>query len=121
MLVVDDEPEMRAGLSAVLTRGGFAVDEAASGEEGLARLGQGDIDLFVTDLRLPGMSGLDLVREARGAGVEAPVIVVTAYGTIEDAVAAMKLGAFDMLTKPFSPADILYLANHALERRPEDE
>ena len=114
ILVVDDEPGMRAGLAAVLERGGFAVELAASGEEGLARLEQGGIDLLVTDLRLPGMGGLDLVAAARRPGSTTAAIVITAYGTVEDAVSAMKLGAFDFLTKPFSPGDLLHLANRAL-------
>jgi two-component system response regulator FlrC len=114
ILVVDDEPGMRAGLAAVLTRGGFLVDLAATGEDALARLGQGGVDLLVTDLRLPGASGLDVVRETRRAGNMVPVIVITAYGTVEDAVTAMKLGAADFLTKPFSPADLLHLAEGAL-------
>ncbi len=112
ILVVDDEPGMRAALAEVLSRGGFAVEQEASAEEGLARLEQGGIDLVVTDLRLPGMSGLDLLRAAAGLGT--PAILMTAYGTVEDAVAAMKLGAFDFLTKPFSPADLLHLATRAL-------
>jgi DNA-binding NtrC family response regulator len=119
ILVVDDEPAMRAGLAEVLARGGFVVEQAGSAEDGLARLEQGGIDLLVTDLRLPGMSGLELVREVARAGVEVPAIVITAHGTVEDAVAAMKLGAFDFLTKPFSPADLLHLATRALgEERP---
>src|SRR5881628_3356493 len=118
VLIVDDEPGMRAGLSEVLGRGGFAVEQASSAEEALARLGepgrQGGLDLLVTDLRLPGMSGLELIRAARQAGSQMPAIVITAHGTVEDAVAAMKLGAFDFLTKPFSPADLLHLAERAL-------
>jgi two-component system response regulator FlrC len=126
ILVVDDEPAMRAGLTEVLARGGFAVEAAATAEEALARLaGAGDpgsptappADLLVTDLRLPGMSGLDLMREVRQAGLEVGVIVMTAHGTIEDAVTAMKLGAFDFLTKPFSPGDLLHLAARATGER----
>ena len=119
ILVVDDEPGMRAGLAAVLGRGGFAVEVATTGEDGLARLEQGGIDLLVTDLRLPGIDGLALVQAARRAGIETPVIIITAHGTVEDAVAAMKLGAFDFLTKPFSPADLLHLATRALAPRSE--
>jgi two-component system response regulator FlrC len=122
ILVVDDEPAMRAGLLEVLGRGGFAVETAATAEDALARLGDGRapaVDLLVTDLKLPGMSGLDLVREARQAGADAAVVVMTAHGTIEDAVAAMKLGAFDFLTKPFSPGDLLHLATRALGERRE--
>src|SRR5437870_2544304 len=126
VLIVDDEPGMRAGLSEVLGRGGFTVEQAASAEEALARLGdrqggQGAMDLLVTDLRLPGMSGLELIRAARQAGSQMPAIVITAHGTVEDAVAAMKLGAFDFLTKPFSPADLLHLAVRAAGERPAPE
>jgi DNA-binding NtrC family response regulator len=123
VLVVDDEPAMRAAVGEVLGRGGFAVEAAATAEEALARLGDagrgGPIDVLVTDLRMPGMSGLDLVRETRAAGLDLPVVMITAHGTVEDAVAAMKLGAFDFLTKPFSPGDLLHLvARAASERAP---
>jgi two-component system response regulator FlrC len=117
VLVVDDEPGMRAALSEVLARGGFAVECAATGEEGIERLEQGGADLLVTDLRLPGVDGLEVVRAARRPGAELPAIVITAHGTVEDAVAAMKLGAFDFLAKPFSPADVLHLAGRALGAR----
>jgi len=125
ILVVDDEPGMRAGVAEVLGRGGFAVEQAASAEEALARLEQGAsqglaLDLLVTDLRLPGISGLDLLRAVRQAGRDVPAVVITAHGTVEDAVAAMKLGAFDFLTKPFSPADLLHLARRALGDRAAD-
>src|SRR5437867_12298752 len=66
---------------------------------------------------MPGMNGLELIRAARQAGCAMPAIVITAHGTVEDAVAAMKLGAFDFLTKPFSPADLLHLATRALAAR----
>src|SRR5262249_26062609 len=78
-----------------------------------ARLERGGVDLLVTDLRLPGLGGLDLLRELRRRDVDVPAIVITAHGTVEDAVAAMKLGAFDFLSKPFSPADLLHMAGRA--------
>ena len=74
-LVVDDDAGMRAGLAAVLERGGFAVETGQAGEEALARLERGGIDLLVTDLRMPGLGGLDLLREARRVGVDTPAIV----------------------------------------------
>ncbi|MCW5893766.1 MAG: sigma-54-dependent Fis family transcriptional regulator [bacterium] len=117
ILVVDDESGMRAGLVEVLTRGGGLVEAAASAEEALERLERGGIELLVTDLRLPGRSGLELLRETRRAELEVPAIVITAHGTIEDAVAAMKLGAIDFLQKPFSPGDLLHLATRALAER----
>jgi len=114
ILVVDDEPGMRLGLSEVLRRGGFDPVCAGSAEEALDWLGKQEADLLVTDLRLPGRSGLELLAELRGQGRTVRAIVITAYGTIEDAVAAMKLGALDFLTKPFAPADVLHLARTAL-------
>src|SRR5262249_62030299 len=102
-----------AGLGEVLARGGFTVDVVPTGEEALARLTPGAVDLIVTDLRLPGIGGLDVLREVRRTSPGTAAIVITAHGTIEDAVAAMKLGAFDFLTKPFSPADLLHLAGRA--------
>ncbi|MGH7896261.1 MAG: sigma-54-dependent transcriptional regulator [Candidatus Binatia bacterium] len=116
VLVVDDEPGMRAGLAEVLRRGGFQVDAAGTAEDALVRLHAGGADLLVTDLRLPGLSGTDLLRELRGAGLDVPAVVITAHGTVEDAVAAMKLGALDFLAKPFSPNDLLHLATRTLER-----
>jgi DNA-binding NtrC family response regulator len=118
ILVVDDEPGMRAGLAEVLRRGGFAVELAGTAEEALVRLQADAVDLLVTDLRLPGASGVELLKDLRQSGLETPTVVITAHGTIEDAVAAMKLGAIDFLTKPFSPADLLHLASRTLERGP---
>jgi two-component system response regulator FlrC len=116
ILVVDDEPGMRAGLAEVLQRGGFQVAVAGTAEEALIRLQGEGVDLLVTDLRLPGASGIELLKDLRQSGIETPTVVITAHGTIEDAVAAMKLGALDFLTKPFSPADLLNLATRTLER-----
>jgi two-component system response regulator FlrC len=116
ILVVDDEPGMRAGLAEVLGRGGFEVELAGTAEEALERVRDGVVDLLVTDVRLPGLSGLELLRVLRECGNETPAVVITAHGTIEDAVAAMKLGALDFLTKPFSPADVLHLATRTIER-----
>jgi DNA-binding NtrC family response regulator len=118
VLVVDDEAGMRAGLAEVLRRGGFAVEDAATAEDALERLTAGAPDLLVTDLRLPGRSGVELLRELRNRGIGVPVVVITAHGTIEDAVAAMKLGAVDFLAKPFSPGDLLHLVTRTLERAP---
>ena len=117
VVVVDDEPGMRAGLMEVLTRGGFMVEAFGAAEEALARLTAGGVDLLITDLRMPGMSGLDLLRETRQNGIDVPTVVITAHGTVEDAVVAMKLGAVDFLTKPFSPTDLLHLARRGLSER----
>ena len=117
ILVVDDEPDVRAGLAAVLEREGYAVELAAGGPQALARVAEGRLDLMVTDLRMPDLSGIELLRAVRQAGADMPVLVMTAHWTVEDAVTAMKLGAFDLLTKPFPPGDVLRLVARALETR----
>jgi two-component system response regulator FlrC len=114
ILIVDDDGGMRRALAEVLGRGGFDVAQASSGEEGLARLGADAFDLVVSDLRMPGLGGLNLLREARRRHPRVPIILITAYGTVDDAVAAMKLGACDFLVKPFSPQDLLQLVRRAL-------
>jgi two-component system response regulator FlrC len=118
ILVVDDDPGMRVGLMEVLRRGPFRVEVVGAAEEALARLHAERADLVVSDLRLPGLSGLDLLRAMRADAIDTPAIVITAHGTIEDAVTAMKLGALDFLAKPFSPQDLLHLATRALEGMP---
>ena len=117
VVVVDDEAGMRAGLVEVLTRGGFAVEPFGTAEDALTRLAAGGVDLLITDLRMPGMSGLDLLRETRQSATDVPTVVITAHGTVEDAVVAMKLGAVDFLTKPFSPTDLLHLVGRGLSER----
>jgi len=101
ILVVDDEMGMRAALAEVLTRGGFAVDVAGTGEDALARLEKGGVDLLVTDLRLPGMSGLEFARKLRRGRRAQPVIVVTAYGSAESAADLRRAGIADVFPKPF--------------------
>jgi len=114
ILIVDDDAAMRRALTEVLGRGGFEVDQAPNGQIGLERLSGEPFDLVVSDLRMPGLGGLNLLRELRRRYPSIPVILITAFGTIEDAVSAMKLGAYDFLTKPFSPQDLLRLVRRAL-------
>jgi DNA-binding NtrC family response regulator len=114
VLLVDPEPGTRAGLVDALARGGFGVDVVRTGEAALARLERGGIDLLVTELRLPGTDGLALIQAMRRTGMRLPAVVVTAHGTVEGAVAAMKLGAFDFLTEPVSPTELLSVARWAI-------
>jgi two-component system NtrC family response regulator len=100
ILVVDDEAAQRDILGGFLRKQGFDVQEAASAPEALARLREAPVDLMLTDVKMPGMSGLDLLREARELNPELPVVVLTAYGNVTDAVIAMRDGAVDYLTKP---------------------
>jgi DNA-binding NtrC family response regulator len=100
LLLVEDKPELRAMLRKALERSGYAVDEAADGSTAIAKLRARRYLLVLTDLKLPGSSGLDVLRESKQADPTIPVILVTAYGSIEEAVKAMKEDAFDFIQKP---------------------
>ena len=100
ILVVDDEAPQRELLAGFLVKQGYEVVPAVSGAEGLERLQRETFDLILTDHRMPQMSGLDLLKAAREINPEVPVVVMTAYGSVEQAVAAMKAGAYDYLGKP---------------------
>ncbi len=109
ILVVDDEPKMRRVLEIMLQKIGHAVVSAGNGVEALRCIAEGGVDLVITDLRMPGMDGIELLAELRGLEISTPVIVITAYGTIESAVDAMKRGACDYILRPFD-IDALELA-----------
>lgn len=106
-LIVDDQRGPRRSLALLLESAGMRVREAASGAEALRRLAAEPFDVLITDLRMEGMSGNELLREVKQRHPSLPVILITAYGSIESAVEAMRLGAFDYLTKPFGEADML--------------
>lgn len=114
ILVVDDEVNVRRVLCAQLAQAGFETAQASSGEEALERVRIEDPDLVLTDLRMPGMGGMNLLSQLRGDFPEVPVVVLTAFGTIETAVEAMKKGAFDFLTKPFDRDKVLETIGKAL-------
>ena len=113
ILVVEDEAKLRRVIELQLTSSGFDVELAASAEEGLRMAERAD--LILTDLRLPGMDGIALLDAIRAQNGLVPVIVMTAFGTVENAVEAMKLGAADFLLKPFSLDHLLTVVNKALE------
>lgn len=115
ILLVDDEKNMRTVLTLLFEREGFSVRSAATGEEALEALRTGIFDLVLTDLKMPVMDGMTLIEAVRREGMEVPVVVVTAFGTIEKAVAAMKKGAADFVTKPFKNDEILHVVRRALE------
>jgi DNA-binding NtrC family response regulator len=117
ILVVDDEKNIREGLAESLRLDGYAVKTAADGAEGLKAVETGEIDLVITDLKMPALSGSDLLRTVSGRYPGLPVIVLTGHGTIEDAVDAMRYGAFDFLTKPVNLDPLTLLVKRALENR----
>ena len=100
LLLVEDKPELRAMLHKALERAGYPVEEAADGTSAVSKLRARRYLLVLTDLKLPGCSGLEVLRESRQADPTIPVILITAFGSIEDAVTAMKEGAFDFVQKP---------------------
>jgi DNA-binding NtrC family response regulator len=116
ILVIDDDPQIRELLQTRLESGGYEVATAADGEDGLAALKRkGGTDLILTDLRMPVMNGLEFLRHLAKGKAAPPVIVLTAYGSVAEAVEAMKLGAYDFLEKPYSGADLLDMVQRALE------
>ena len=106
VLVVDDEQSLRKILAATLQREGYEVQVASDGEEALAALDRDGADVVVTDLVMPKMDGLSLLRKVVASHPDVPVIVVTAHGRVDSAVEAMKAGAFDFVTKPFEHSDL---------------
>jgi DNA-binding NtrC family response regulator len=100
LLLVEDKAELRAMLRKALEKGGYSVDEAPDGNAAIDKVRHRRYQVVLTDLKLPGSSGIDVLREARRAEPTLPVILVTAYGSVEEAVTAMKEGAFDFIQKP---------------------
>jgi two-component system, NtrC family, response regulator AtoC len=117
ILVVDDEANLRRVLTAQLSRDGYEVHSAPDGEAGLAMLRDHHIDLIITDLRMPKMDGLELLRQVLRTDPELPVVILTAHGTVDNAVEALKTGAFDYITKPFDQAEVRTIVKKALRTR----
>jgi two-component system, NtrC family, response regulator AtoC len=117
VLVVDDEPNLRKILAAQLSRDGYDVLVAEDGEQGLSLLRENHIDLVVTDLKMPKVDGMTLLREAVKENPDLPVVMITAHGTVDTAVEALKLGAFDYLTKPFDKDEVRQIVAKALKTK----
>nr|MCU0564623.1 response regulator [Desulfobacterales bacterium] len=106
ILIVDDETIMRESLAGWLERDGHQVQTAASGEDALKKCAQTRFDILLLDIKMEGMSGLDVLRRIKEADPEAAVVMITAYGSIATAIEAMKNGAFDYMLKPFDPNEL---------------
>jgi two-component system response regulator HydG len=117
ILLVDDEQANLESLSRIFKREGFAVITAPDGKQGLEELRRHPINVLVTDLVMPGMTGVDLLKAARSVAPETEVVLMTAYGTVENAVEAMKQGAYDFVTKPLKRAHIVGVVRRALEKQ----
>ncbi len=114
ILIVEDEAIMRESLRDWLTDGGYQVETAGEGEEALRTIAEHDFGVVILDLRLPGMDGLELLREARAKRPQLKGIIITAYPSIQTAVEAIKEGAVDYLTKPFDLNDLEKLIRETL-------
>ncbi|MBV8816194.1 MAG: response regulator [Verrucomicrobia bacterium] len=119
ILIVDDEPNVRLNYRITLEVEGHQVIETASGTEALKRLKLGKFDLAILDMRMPGMSGLDLLAAMRAQKIRTPAIIVTAYSDVPNAVRAIQLGASDFLQKPLRPDDLRRVANEVMLRNSE--
>jgi DNA-binding NtrC family response regulator len=117
ILVVDDEKNIREGLGKVLELDGYKVLLACDGKEAVQNLNRGDVDLVITDLRMPNLSGEEVLQKATTMSPSLPVIILTGHGTIENAVQAMKNGAYDYLTKPVNMDRLSLLVQRALSAR----
>jgi DNA-binding NtrC family response regulator len=115
ILVIDDEPNVRTVLTMLLEDDGYEVTTAENGDAGTAAFDQGEIDLVISDLEMPGRDGLDVLKHVKASGRGVPLVMITAYGSIEKAVEAMKNGASDFITKPFNKDVIRHVVHTALK------
>src|SRR5438270_6283619 len=121
VLIIDDEAAIRESLETLLELEGYAVESASSGEEGLARLGDGSFDLVLLDLALPDRNGIDLLAEIHAHDPHLSVIMITAYGTVENAVRAMQAGASNFVQKPWDNEKLLADVRTAVARHRAEE
>src|SRR5213082_1085873 len=117
ILVVDDEEIMREILDTLLTREGYDVRCASSGAEGLEMARALPFDAAIVDIMMPGLDGIATLDELKRIDEDLAVVIITAYGSIESAISAMKAGAFDYISKPFKNEEVLVVVRNAMERR----
>jgi DNA-binding NtrC family response regulator len=121
LLVVDDDAAMRQMLASLFQEHGYAVREAASADDALEQVGQFEFDAVLSDIRMPGKSGIEMVGELRRLRPDTPVVLMTAFGSIDSAVESIQAGAFDYITKPFEPEVALITLERAIEQRVLEE
>ena len=117
ILIIDDEETMRDSCRQTLSRDGHRVEAAEDGSKGLALLEAESFDLVILDLKMPGLSGMDVLKRIKEDDPESVVIVITGYATIESAVEAIKSGAYDFIPKPFTPDSLRAIVKRALDKR----
>ena len=114
ILVIDDEKNIRLMLTQALADEETQIDTAVNGEEALEKFGEATYDLVLLDLRMPGIDGMEVLREMNKRNAKLPIILLTAHGTVENAVEAMRSGAVNYLQKPFSPRELREAVENAL-------
>ena len=117
ILVVDDEPVVRESLHAWFSTDEFPIEMADSGPEAIRKLQESSWDILLTDVKMPGMDGLELQKKAKEIDPDITVIIMTAYASVDSAMQAIKEGAYDYVTKPLDPEDLEQIINRAAERR----
>jgi two-component system, NtrC family, response regulator HydG len=117
ILVIDDDAGVRDSMERILRNAGYSVQSASTGEDGLELARGGAFDVILSDMRMPGISGLDILRQLREGRVDSAFIIMTGFGTVDTAVEAMKLGAVDFVQKPFFRDELLMRVRSATERR----
>lgn len=120
ILIIDDERGMREGCRRILESEGYSVETAENGEVGLSKIRERPFDLALLDLKMPGLSGIEVLKQIRHTRLEIIPIMITGHASVQTAVEAMKLGAFDYVEKPFTPDDLLAIVAKALEGRKEE-
>ena len=121
ILIVDDELSVRKSLEEWFLEDGFAVETAEDGNAALTKMHSGPYDIIVVDLKMPGMDGITLQKRVREIDPKAALVILTAYASVDTAVEALKLGAFDYVTKPVDPDELSNLVRNALRQRELEE
>ena len=117
ILVIDDESIVQESCRRILIPEGYTVESAYTGQEGLGKLADASFDLVITDLKMPGISGMEALKKIKHDDPDIGIIMITGYSTAETAVEAMKLGAFDYLPKPFTPDELMAAVSKAVEKK----
>jgi len=116
LLIIDDEPSLRHLLRTILEELGYAIEEAENGQQGLDILHDTNFALILCDIRMPELDGLEFIRRALQVNPELTIIMMSAYGSVETAIDCVKQGAYDYISKPFRPDDVILTVKKALER-----